>query len=567
MRLIKIAIITTYYERLEELPKLLASIKRSLRNKKKYFVRHYIIDDGSHEEFALDKAPVSKYELKNYHINCYANYENLGKEGYWQTYNNVFNFAMQDKHDYVIFLPDDEIVCSNFFDRIFGLYETLPKGAMLQFLIDERIIKSLHGYPYENIDGTCLVPIEYMEALNWTVNKTEPPYPSSKVWRQITERILIKFPHAKVYTPDHSVVYHQCPRDSKMHTEQRSKHKITTFRWIDNNKPKKLGFINRWKGLLKKESKERSLLVVGGGLGNQVMSLPLYLQWQKHVKQLDVCINNCYVMQKDFYEIVTNYFDAKTYTQEEIEPGNYENQIVSSWGNGIKGIRVLDGAKRLLNNEVERNSEIGINNYFSSNNWNTHLFFCKEVLPIDWQEFRGLDLSSYVPSYDVIICNGSYNTFPWIKKRYMRWHEVVKILKSNGLTVASIGNPDEYIYGADDYIGISLLKSIDLVSQCKVFAGNCSGMTHVANALGKDTIYLLTLTSQEKNIDLEGFHCFSYPIQQIVCKNQPGQRAPAWALTAECSGCYDWKCAYEQDPVYIANTILKVYENEKKSRV
>jgi hypothetical protein len=567
MPTINIAIITTYYERLKELPKLLASIKKSLRNKKSYHVRHYIIDDGSNDKLSLDKVPVEKYELKNYKISCYGNYENLGKEGYWKTYNNVFHFAKQDKHDYVIFLPDDEIVCSNFFDRIFELYRSLPKGAMLQFLIDERIMKNLNGYPYENIDGTCLVPVEYMEHLNWTIYKTSPPYPSSKVWRQVTERILTAFQHAKVYTPDHSVVFHQCPSNSKMHLKQRVKHKITTFRWIDNNHPKKLVVINRWKGLKKKTCNERSLFVVGGGLGNQVMSLPLYLQWQKFTGRLDVCITNSYIVRKDFYEVITGYFGAKTYTVDEIHPDKYKHQIISAWSNAVKGINVLDHYNKSLSNEVMRNTSMGIRQRFNSNNWNTHLFFCKEVLPIDWSEFRGVDLSKSVRSYDVIVCNGSHNTFPWLKKRYMRWHEVVDILKKKGLSVLSIGSPDEYIYGADDGIGLPLTESIDLVSQCKVFAGNCSGMTHIANALGKDTVYLLTLTSQEKNIDLEGFHCFSHPIQQRVCKHQPGQRPPAWALTAECSGCYDWKCAYEQDPMYIANTILKVYENGKKSRV
>ncbi len=552
----KINIITTYRDRPTELQLLVELITIDLKKRRNIKVNHFIVDDGGTYEIGDVELPD---DLKNYKIHNYRQAKNAGRVGYWMTLNNIMSAAKHEPSDFTIFLPDDEMVCRDFFKVVMDFYDSLPNMSMIQFLIDERITEELGGYPYENIDGTCLIPTPLMESIDWKIPNphAEDNRSSSGAWKQATEKILKANPHTKIYTPDRSVVFHQCPDSSQMNPQARARKSITA-KYFYNETPKGTVVwpLDRYWCKFAKRDGKRYAMVIGGGIGNHIQCAALYLQLIKKFKTVDVVISAAHYTREvdEFYRILTWNFGCVTYNSDEA-PG-YHGQFVTSWGNELPGVPILMRPDLTQVNEVKRNNMNAVKEHWSSNNWQSHFFFCKEVLPIPWISFRGSSFNDSLHSYDVVLNNGGFNEQIWLKKRYQKWNEVTADLIKAGYSVASVGCEDQYIQGTEDMTGLSLVDTYDLISKAKAFGGNCSGLTHFAAAIGIDAVYALTFTNRNKNIDEEGFHCTVRVINQKVCSHQPGQKDD-WSRGAQCESCRDYKCA-QYDSKYIIEAFKEI---------
>lgn len=153
--------------------------------------------------------------------------------------------------------------------------------------------------------------------------------------------------------------------------------------------------------------------------------------------------------------------------------------------------------------------------------------------------------------YDVVIHNG-YNSIGaanWKIKEYPSYTKVAKILRKNGVNVCSVGSKKEYLTHTDDMTGLSLLTSLGLVRNAKLFVGNDSGLYHCANALEVPNIVIFTATSILKNYDSR-FHKFTTIIGRDDLKCRPCQAGKKW------NQCKDWKCQ-QIDPSKVAHAIME----------
>lgn len=155
--------------------------------------------------------------------------------------------------------------------------------------------------------------------------------------------------------------------------------------------------------------------------------------------------------------------------------------------------------------------------------------------------------------YDVVINNG-YNrvgSANWSVKSYPYYSMVAHALRKRGYSVCSVGTQHEHIEGTDNMIGLSLLDTLGILKNCKVFLGNDSGLYHCANALEVNNAVIFTATSIEKNYDSR-FHKFSTIIGREDLKCRPCQAGRRWARD-----CKDWQCQ-KLEPQSVFNTVLGV---------
>jgi ADP-heptose:LPS heptosyltransferase len=141
-------------------------------------------------------------------------------------------------------------------------------------------------------------------------------------------------------------------------------------------------------------------------------------------------------------------------------------------------------------------------------------------------------------SFDIVL-NDGYNrsgSANWQIKSYPHYQELAKALMDAGYSVASVGIKPEYIQGTINSTGLSLLGSIGVVKNAKLFISNDTGLYHCANALGVDNIVLFTATSIEKNYD-ERFHKHSTIVGRADLSCRPCQAGRRWN-----KDCKTWDC-------------------------
>lgn len=140
--------------------------------------------------------------------------------------------------------------------------------------------------------------------------------------------------------------------------------------------------------------------------------------------------------------------------------------------------------------------------------------------------------------FDVVISDG-YNRFGaanWIIKSYPYYERLVELLKEEGLSVCSIGSPEEHIKGTVNKTKLPLLKSGGMMKNAKLVISNDSGMAHYANGLGVKHITIFTAMSIDKNYDKK-FHKYSELIYREDLDCRPCQDRQRWRRD-----CKDWKC-------------------------
>jgi len=532
--MIDCTITTACYNRQIGLRDLIRSIKRSMNGNK---VTHCIIDDGSDEPLT---SSLYKYEGDGYEIKLFRQKENYGKEGYWETMTNLLNLAKETRNDYIVHIDDDMILCKDFFSIASDLIAQLPFHSLLYFRIDDRLYNQYKGMPVQWFDGCAIGHRKLYEHINWEPNQVTSSKLSSRHWKSFSYKLLDANPMTRIYYTDKSLVYHNSKDHvSVMHPKLRDKFPLETVHFIDNTYDKNVSIINPWKGLIKRKDPP-VLLYPYEGFGNAVQSLGLYLQLNAFHGRCDVsCINMRGGEDKAFfYKTITDYLGAECFLH---DPGDiYKKKIHASRARSNSIIGDVNTFERLCPNVLDHGSRI-----------------TREYLPIDWAEFRGKKFTNPV-KYDVVICNGGYNADAhWLRKRYQRWSEVAEILKSNGLSVASVGLPDEYIYGTFSEINIGIDKTCDLISSAGVFATGCTGLMHFANAIGVPTVAYYCATSTRKNLH-KHFHRFTNVItaDRIAgchyCQNDNGK-----GLSEQWRNCHTWDCCYI-NPEIVAHKIMEV---------
>jgi len=90
------------------------------------------------------------------------------------------------------------------------------------------------------------------------------------------------------------------------------------------------------------------------------------------------------------------------------------------------------------------------------------------------------------------------------EKGYQHWEEVAKLLRKEGIKVASIGTEGNSVPYTEDMTHLNLLDSISVMRSSYFFLGNDSGLYHVANLMKLPNLMALcgrTEVSKWKNYD------------------------------------------------------------------
>lgn len=121
-------ILITTYKREHMFCDLLRSINKE---KGKYKIKVIAVNDGSN--YNLNFIPA-------YDFIYFKNPENFGKKGYWKTINFLYKKASLEKYKYVIQLPDDVLLCPDFFSKVSAHFESIRsrKKSALNILLDEN---------------------------------------------------------------------------------------------------------------------------------------------------------------------------------------------------------------------------------------------------------------------------------------------------------------------------------------------------------------------------------------------------------------------------------------------
>ena len=153
--------------------------------------------------------------------------------------------------------------------------------------------------------------------------------------------------------------------------------------------------------------------------------------------------------------------------------------------------------------------------------------------------------------FDVVLHNGynKYGSANWVVKSYIYYEKLAFLLKEAGFSVASIGASDEYVPGTVVMTGLSLLDSLGVIKNAKLFISNDTGTYHCANALEVPNIVIFTATSIDKNYD-KRFHKYSTLIYREDLDCRPCQAQRRWN-----KDCKDWVCR-DIDPQIIFDRAL-----------
>lgn len=154
--------------------------------------------------------------------------------------------------------------------------------------------------------------------------------------------------------------------------------------------------------------------------------------------------------------------------------------------------------------------------------------------------------------FDIVIHNGynRHSTMKWDVKSYPHYEKLVEYF--DGLKVCSVGSKEEYIKGTVDRTGLSLVESLGLIKNARLFVGNDSGLYHCANALETDNIVIFTATSVAKNYDPR-FHKFT----TIICRDDLECRKECQKKSGWKNECRHWRCR-EIDPEVVLHGVKQV---------
>lgn len=551
----KLAILTTYYERPDKLKQMIESVRKAQNESIK--IIHIILDDCSVENDIRKLDIVNEY-YKNYKIYAYRQNKNLGREKYWKTYRNLLRIAKskQDEFDYVMLIPDDFIISRDFFSIIFGMYR---EGNILTYYNDQRSVERMGGLCHSMTESAAFFHKKVLQNAEWKFPRAIASKTGSRAWDYMSYYILDKNPYMQVERLNCSLAQHKGNIESKMNPQERGMNPLVEHRYIDTIDKSSVGIMPRYKKEWP-EDHPRYLLHVYKAIGNSCIRVPLFLQMNRFKGPTDVYfVSNGILQGSPLYDEIAEFLGVNTFSLKDTIPTEeYQGQVVSRWSEPIPGIASIGGPQVSAGNEFSYEfstaRKINAGYAYKQPAWT------REVLPLEWEKIRGSSFMHKRGDY-VVLCNGGLRTGKWQHKEYKRWCEVVRLLKIKGIhTIYSVGVEHEYIYGTKPFISEKLVNTYDLISQASVFAGNCSGLTHFASLCGVPTVAVLTFTSEKKNWDPDTIDRTCEVITP-GCSHYPCQRPDDWGINKRF-----WECNKDcqfMSPEYIADTIERKYNEHR----
>jgi hypothetical protein len=530
MEMKRICCITTTYERPDMLGILTSTLERAVRNHKDCTVDHFILHDG----------PAKCLKFKGnarYHIEVAAQEKHLGRDKYHLTLTNAMHLAKGGKYDWYLHLNDDSELCREFFNFI--EWDKKINGITPAFVLvhDERDLRHYQGSCYQQVDGLLLMPFDYLKRMDFTCPAGQVTESSSGAWRAFSELLLRTVPGIKMVHPNMSLVKHLCitKASSIMNPRDRNRVSLESLKFVDYTEGS-FKWLCPWKGFhpILERTYTPKAVTVCENLGNAIQALPAYLMFARlnpHTR-VDVLGPESAV---ELYRRVTGYFGAECRKVDTID----------------KTSTVLHRRYSTCKNEVDCYIDIAR----SHTQIHTPTGEIEQLMPfVPNDDMWGHRI---LPSYDIVISNGSLGgDATWLRKRYHRWHEVVKTLKGMGLSVGQVGWPDEYVLGCEDRTGLSPADSFDIIGNAKMFIGNDTGFYHFAAAIGKPGAMWCGPTACEK-IWHPVFHRtitkVAQPCANGACYDNQGTRTKRW------DNCQSWSCTFTE-PSYLVEAILNKWK-------
>lgn len=180
-------------------------------------------------------------------VKVLRNPEHRGKEGFYKTYQDIFNYCKEHEYDYYVILPDDVVPCDNFIMKAIMAYNDAPGCISMCPLVTNRsiapgisrwgrkpILRTKQYYVTHYFDCCAIVRRDFFEALDWVMYRIEPstnPYRSSGVGKQITERLQQK---NKMMCHVRRTLLSTTEDDSQMNRQERERHPM--YANVEDNK-------------------------------------------------------------------------------------------------------------------------------------------------------------------------------------------------------------------------------------------------------------------------------------------------------------------------------------------
>lgn len=201
---------------------------------------HIIVDDCSDNKSEY-QAIVDKSNSPHYQIRLLRNMIRLGREGFWRTWNSLFEAAKRIRFQMAICLADDMILCDSFLIRSMNLLRFSCEQDARCCAVN---LMSLHPFNWGTnrwIDGAFIASTAFFHAIQWRINQIRPDRwqgermaISSGVWQQVTRRLAAtRYRIAPVCGL--SLAMSRQSVDSQMFPRERfPDRKETEFRWACN---------------------------------------------------------------------------------------------------------------------------------------------------------------------------------------------------------------------------------------------------------------------------------------------------------------------------------------------
>lgn len=292
-------------------------------------------------------------------------------------------------------------------------------------------------------------------------------------------------------------------------------------------------------------NKKKLLFCTGEGLGNIIQTIPLLRTLYENT---DYIIDFCICGGSFDIPKIIPYVDRWYRSYREIENiREYDGKIITYWCRNFRPI-YFDKLKML--NKISRIS-------FNRSEVDVYMDIARQ-LKISEEKLKWWGKCLYNKTdehYDIVVHNGfNYKNYDmWKHKSYLYYEELVRMLNNEGYKIASIGATHEYIHGTINRTNMSLLDSLGIIKNAKLFISNDTGTYHAANALGVPNIVIFTFTSIIKNYDPR-FHRYAIPIydEDLECR----ARCQKLGLWKQCK--FDYKCR-KIDPFVVYKKVISIF--------
>ena len=138
-----------------------------------------VYDDRSDKEIAEDLASLKCTHADRKRFQLILSADHRGKAGFWQTYQDIFNYCKSHEYDYYIILPDDVEPCPNFVEECIKAYDKAGCICLSPLLTNRSLLPGISrwgrkpiirkdwGYLTSYFDCCTICRRDFFEALNW----------------------------------------------------------------------------------------------------------------------------------------------------------------------------------------------------------------------------------------------------------------------------------------------------------------------------------------------------------------------------------------------------------------